>query len=269
MNLKTASDARQEVQHILAQSPRRFGLERNRWHLKGLREALSWLQDKTLAGVCQILKRLGISRQQVLSFTRSPDPLYRLKRRAINNAFWEALRHPEEVAILFADDLTYYKQPTKALVYWPRGPSQKRIWRASGKNHMTRVGAVMDGLTGRVFYQQGDHFGIPALQQQYRRIRRVYPERKVYVVRDNWPIHHHEDVTTVAQAQGLIPLYLPTYASWLNPIEKLWRWLKQEVLHAHEWAHDLSRLRSQVAHFLDQFASGSDQLLHYVGLLPD
>ncbi|MGB9722998.1 MAG: transposase [Chloroflexia bacterium] len=58
---------------------------------------------------------------------------------------------------------------------------------------------------------------------------------------------------------------LPTYASWLNPIEKRWRWLKQEVLHLHRWAHDLDQLRRQVWAFLDQFAEGSEALLHYVG----
>jgi transposase len=65
----------------------------------------------------------------------------------------------------------------------------------------------------------------------------------------------------------LTPLFLPTYASWLNPIEKLWRWLKQDVLHLHRLAHDLMKLRQRVLDFLDQFTSGSQPLLHYVGLL--
>ena len=59
---------------------------------------------------------------------------------------------------------------------------------------------------------------------------------------------------------------LPTYASWLNPIEKLWRFLKQEVLHMHRLANDLTGLRGEIDRFLDQFALGSDQLLRYVGL---
>lgn len=269
MTLKTEEEAQDEVQRTLAQSPRRFGLERNRWRLEDLPKVISWLQEKTKAGVCKILKRLGFSRKQVLNFIRSPDPLFQVKCRALSHAFLEALTHSDEAALLFADDLTYYKQPTKARVYWRRGKTQKRIWRAPEEDHMTRVGAVMDGVTGRVFYQQGDHFGIDALQHQYQRIRELYPERKVYVVRDNWPVHKHEDVKAVAEAQRVIPLYLPTYASWLNPVEKLWRWLKQEVLHAHEWAHDVYRLRYEVRQFLDQFASGSDQLLRYVGLLPD
>jgi hypothetical protein len=269
MNLNTKEEAKAEVQRTLARSPRRFGLNRNRWRLEDLPQVIGWLRDKTKAGVCKILKRLGFSRKQVISFIRSPDPLFAVKCRALSHAFLEALVHPEEVAILFADDLTYYKQPTKAPVYWRRGKSQKRIWRATGENHMSRVGAMMDGVTGRVFYQQGNHFGLEALQQQYRHVRELYPERKVYVVRDNWPPNKHEDVVAVARALDIVPLYLPTYASWLNPIEKLWRWLKDEVLHAHEWADDLSRLRQEVARFLDQFASGSDSLLRYVGLLPD
>ena len=62
---------------------------------------------------------------------------------------------------------------------------------------------------------------------------------------------------------------LPTYASWLNPIEKLWRYLKQEVLHLHRLANDLGGLRAEIDRFLDQFTDGSDQLLRYVGLYDD
>jgi len=36
------------------------------------------------------------------------------------------------------------------------------------------------------------------------------------------------------QSHPLVPL--PTYGSWTGPIERLWRWLKQEVLHLHSYA---------------------------------
>ena len=63
-------------------------------------------------------------------------------------------------------------------------------------------------------------------------------------------------------------LTLPTYASWLNPIEKLWRWLKQEVLHLHRFSDAWDELKEHVDQFLATFSGGSDDLLHYVGLLP-
>jgi hypothetical protein len=61
-------------------------------------------------------------------------------------------------------------------------------------------------------------------------------------------------------------LNLPTYASWLNPIEKLWGWLKQDVLHLHCQSDDWPHLKTRVAEFLDQFMAPSPDLLRYVGL---
>jgi hypothetical protein len=57
--------------------------------------------------------------------------------------------------------------------------------------------------------------------------------------------------------------------AFLNPIEKLWRKLRQEVLYLHRQAHDWKALQARVHDFLDQFAQGSDELLRYVGLRGD
>ena len=64
-------------------------------------------------------------------------------------------------------------------------------------------------------------------------------------------------------------LELPTYASWLNPIEKLWRWLQQDVLHLHRLCDDWQALKLAFANFLDGLTDGSLELLRYVGLLPN
>jgi hypothetical protein len=48
--------------------------------------------------------------------------------------------------------------------------------------------------------------------------------------------------------------------------EKLWRWLKQDVLHLHLLADDLLALRTLVLDFLRRFDQPSPDLLHYVGL---
>ena len=92
----------------------------------------------------------------------------------------------------------------------------------------------------------------------------------IYVVQDNWSIHRHDDVlTALQQLPRLEPVWLPTYAPWLNPIEKVWRWLRQDQLYLHRLASDWTTLRLRVNAFLDQFAAGSDALLHYVGLVGD
>jgi DDE superfamily endonuclease len=86
-------------------------------------------------------------------------------------------------------------------------------------------------------------------------------------------IHAHPDVlATVERLPQVAPVWLPTYAPWLNPIEKLWRWLRMDVLRLQRLprlAGDWTALHARVNAFLDQFAAGSDALLHYVGLLGD
>jgi transposase len=105
----------------------------------------------------------------------------------------------------------------------------------------------------------------------YRQLAEQYARfEKVYVIQDNWNIHTHDDVqATLKQLPRLEVVGLPTYASWLNPIEKLWRWTRQTVIHRHRLSDRWDELKQRVACFFDQFKDGSQELLRYVGLLGD
>ena len=171
---------------------------------------------------------------------------------------------------MFLDEFSYYRQPSLACAYHPSGKTQPYAFQVARSNTRTRLLASLNGLTGKVTYLQRSKIGSSALQDFYALVRATYPEAKrFYVVQDNWPVHKLPQVLQAMQEHGLTPLFLPTYASWLNPIEKLWRWLKQDILHLHTLANDLNTLRTQVCNFLNAFASGSDPLLRYVGLLLD
>ena len=150
----------------------------------------------------------------------------------------------------------------------------------------------MDAWTGRVVYLQRSKIGVKALVDVYQRVARVCSDRDtIYIMQDNWPIHFHPDVLAALRPQELSwPLHrpsngsteshprarhlalpielvqLPTYAPWTNPIEKLWRWLKQAVLHLHRHADQWQVLWQDVDRFLDRFAQASAELLRYVGL---
>ena len=74
----------------------------------------------------------------------------------------------------------------------------------------------------------------PRLRQCRLQAARQYPDaQNIYLVMDNWPVHFHPDaLDALAQDSRLELLALPTYAPWLNPIEKLWRLVRQRVTHA-------------------------------------
>lgn len=257
MSLDSPAEAKAEIEQVIDNSPRQYGLARSRWRLKDIRRVIEWLGACTLAGVSQILKRLKISLKQAFGYVDSPDPDYHPKRRRMVQAFSAAAYHPDQNIILFQDELTYYSQPDKTFKYGAMGSQSPRLLHAPTDKVMTRIGAVLNGLTGQVIYLQADKFGKVAMAKLYRQIRQLYPHRTIYVIQDNCNFHSSDNVLTTAAKLDIHPVYLPTYASWLNPIEKLWRWLKADVLHGHQFAHDPRRLRQVVAQFLDQFAHGS------------
>jgi transposase len=231
---------------------------------------IDWLKGRSVSSIYQILKRLKFSRKQALMFIRSPDPEYANKQAAIEAALAEAARDPAEVIVLYLDELTYYRRPSKAPAYARCGHDQPLAREAPGSNTQTRIVGALNARSGQVSYLQRSKVGKAALVTFYAQLRETYPQAaKIYVVQDNWPNHKLPEVLSAMEQHRIMPLFLPTYASWLNPIEKLWKWLKQRVIHLHPFANDLEELRKRVRDFLEQFLSGSTDLIRYVGLLSE
>ena len=229
---------------------------------------LQWLNGFSEPGIYKLLKRLGFSRKRALNFIQSPDPEYRAKWQRILVAYQQAYEHPDKVILLFQDEFTYYRQPSLGGAWQERGKKQPLAQQQPGYNTKTRLAAILNAVTGQVTYVQRSKVGNDELAKFYAQVRAAYPAAEIiYLVQDNWPVHKTPTVLDAAEENRLTVLFLPTYASWLNPIEKLWRWLKQEILHLHRHADDLAQLRQEVRDFLDQFAGGSLELLHYVGIL--
>ena len=243
----------------------------------------------------QLLKRLKISYKRSRDYLHSPDPHYDAKTAWIAQHLEKASQDPERWPFFYFDEVSYSRQPSRARAYEAQGSVQPLARRSYRSDSAFRVLAALNAFTGQVTYRQRSKTNLPCLTGFWYDLRSVYPTaERLYIVLDNWPVHFHPDVLAPLTDQhfpfpvhlshiwsGLpskrarfddLPiqlLQLPTYASWLNPIEKLWRWLKQDQLHLHRLADDWHQLRDQVARFRDQFAEPSPALLRYTVLLPD
>jgi transposase len=168
------------------------------------------------------------------------------------------------VGALFLDEFGYYRWPDVA----PTWGQEAAVAQRAGTNQQWRTIGALNALTGQVNYLDGYIVGRRQVIQFYGQLNHAYAELdRLYVIQDNWNIHTHPDVlTAVAKSPRLIPVWLPPYSPWLNPLEQLWRWLRQDVLKMHRWVEDWPHVKQRVHDFLDQFAQGSLDLLRYVGL---
>ena len=258
----------EEARQELAATP--DGPPPSRWTLRGIRATFAGLHDYTLSGVWRVLQRAGLRVRAARLRHYSPDAEYGAQVAYLEACLREAATQPDEVVLVFLDEMGYYRWPDAARTWGLAAPAAPPTAQAAGPNNQQwRIIGALNALTGQVDYLDGYIVGRAKLITFYQQLARAYPHaQRIYVVQDNWSIHTHPEVLAALDALPQIaPVWLPTYAPWLNPIEKLWRWLREAVLKLHRLADAWAVLRQRVNAFLDQFADGSHDLLRYVGLL--
>ena len=238
----------------------------SRWTLRTIRASVEWLTDYTLSGVWRVLQTCSLGLHSSCARLFSPDPDYQKKVRRLHRCLRDAARHPDTVVAVFLDEFGYQRWPAVA----PMWGGEAAVAQRAGNTQQWRTLGALNALTGQINYLDGYIVGRQQVMQFYSCLNEAYPKKveRLYVIQDNWNIHTHPDVlTALEQYPRITPVWLPTYAPWLNPIEKLWRWLRQDILKMHRWVEDWPQVKQRVRDFLEQFAQGSVALLRYVGLL--
>ena len=292
---KSPEAAKQELLQTIGQDPGLVHPHQTRWTLRTLGQTVPWLENLSLSGIHQILSRLGISYKRARDYVQSPDVDYAEKLSRVQHVLEQAHHTPETCIVLYQDEFGFHRHPTIAKD-WAETGTKQPLARQSHRSQATCYGiGALNPHTGDVIYQQVESCTVVALHTFYTQICQRYPNaERIYLIQDNRAIHFHANLIeallpqTSAFAKPIPPnwtgkpsnkigtlaklpmeiVQLPTYAPWTNPIEKVWRWVRQAVIHLHRCSNDWQALQNKVLAFMEQFKGGSQELLHYVGLLP-
>ena len=283
-------EAKESLLDVVRRSPVTCDYPISRWELTVLMAHCQWIKVKTVQGLWYMLRRLQIHYKASCQYIHSPDADYEAKWAIIEQVV--ALSYQEDVVVVCLDELTFYSQPSLSDTYARKGKEQTKAQRALGADKSARIVGALNILTGQVSFALKSKITVVNFIAFLKQLVAQYPNKRIFIIIDNWPVHYHpnviaalekqqhnqyfrcphswKDVKADKKYQGLnLPIQfvpLPTYASWLNPIEKLWRWLKQDVIHVHPWAEHWGELKNAVSLFLQQFNELSDDLLNYVGI---
>ena len=293
---KSPEEAESELLHAIGQDPGLVNAHQTRWTLRTLSQVVPWLRDICVSGVHQILSRLGISYKRARDYVRSPDADYAEKLSRVAHVLAETREQPETHVVVYQDEFSFYLQPTLAKDWAQTGTKTPLARQSYLSQEMCYGMGALNPHTGEVIYQHVKRCTVVALHTFYTEISARYPNaERIYLIQDNRAIHFHPNLIAALLPQGAdfekptppnwtgkpskqigtlakLPIeivQLPTYAPWTNPIEKLWRWVRQAVIHLHRLSNDYKALQEKVLAFMEQFKGGSEALLRYVGLLPN
>jgi transposase len=172
--------------------------------------------------------------------------------------------------VLYVDEASFYRLPHPGRTYGAiggGGAAQPTATHTPGANTRRRMIGALDIADGLVLSQTGSAIGVKEISRFLRRIRRHFgPDVRLVLIWDNWPVHYHAEIVRVAQSQRIELLHTPTYAPWCNPIEKLWKKLRREVLWLHDRSGAWMTLRAAVEKYLADLCRPNPELLRYTGL---
>ncbi len=170
---------------------------------------------------------------------------------------------PGEV-FYYEDEFNLSWFPTLHAMWSPKG-QQVMIPTPGQPDKYYGIGAV-NYHTGETVVQFQRHKRRREIAQLLEALLEKHPKETVYVAWDNVNTHEDEEVEAVVRgaAGRLVLLYLPTYSPWLNPIEMLWRYFRQEVTH-DELFETKQALLAAAQDFFARYNQNPEQILSVIG----
>lgn len=138
--------------------------------------------------------------------------------------------------ILFIDGV-HPTQGTKLAYGWmPKG--RKTIVETTGsRTRLNIMGALNLNDIGSTVIREYDSINSLNIGQFFIAIRETYPiTQKVHIILDGAGYHRSELVNDWAYVMNIELHYLPPYSPNLNPIERLWKVMNEEVRNNHYFA---------------------------------
>ena len=164
----------------------------------------------------------------------------------------------------YEDEFNLSWFPTLHAMWSPKG-QQVMIPTPGQPDKYYGIGAV-NYHTGETVVQFQRHKRRREIAQLLEALLEKHPKETVYVAWDNVNTHEDEEVEAVVRgaAGRLVLLYLPTYSPWLNPIEMLWRYFRQEVTH-DELFETKQALLAAAQDFFARYNQNPEKILSVIG----
>jgi transposase len=137
---------------------------------------------------------------------------------------------PKDETICFMDGVhpTHNVQPAYG---WIQKGVRKEIPANSGRSRINLSG-VIDVINHKVLVQEDKMLNAEATISFFRKIEEAYPEKtKIHLFCDNARYYRNKAVTAYLRTSKILLHFLPPYSPNLNPIERLWKWMKERVIY--------------------------------------
>ncbi len=136
----------------------------------------------------------------------------------------------ERETICFMDGV-HPTHNTQVSCGWIKRGVRKEIAANSGRSRLNLSGAL-DLLSSKLHIQEDVTLNAASTISFLKKVECAYPSKdKVHMFCDNAPYYRNKNVTAFLENSKIKMHFLPPYSPNLNPIERVWKWMKERVMY--------------------------------------
>ncbi|MDG5755679.1 IS630 family transposase [Ectobacillus antri] len=172
----------------------------------------------------------------------------------------------DENTVLLYQDETHIRAYQSLRATWSQSGIQKQVPTYGHHAYVTVFGTVQVG-TGKIVTSIASEGKKEQFLAFLQLLLEEYKGKFIILVIDGAPIHRSQLVQTFLEEhkEELMPFRLPPYSPDLNPIERLWKWLKEQVI-ANKFHPTKSSIEEAVTSFLTEVSATPAAVLQRLGI---
>ncbi|ANB59113.1 DDE superendonuclease family protein [Anoxybacillus sp. B7M1] len=169
---------------------------------------------------------------------------------------------------MFYVDETHVRAYQAFRTTWAEVGNQKQVPSYGHHAHVSIFGAV-NVQQGDIMFHRASSANTETFLDFLRLLKEKYSDRFILLVLDHARIHHANMVQAFLESEeGAVFhfIFLPPYSPHLNPIERLWKWLKDEVI-ANVLHKDENDMAQSITRFEQYVLQHPDEVLRCIGCI--
>lgn len=263
---KLSKAQKQELAQIIEAGPQAAGYAAGCWRSPMIQHLIleKYGQSYSVHYISQLLKNLGFSFQKARFISSHLNEEHR--QQWLKSTWPQILKlaKAKNAYLLFGDEASFPQWGTLSYTWARRG--QQPTVKTSGKRRSYKVFGLVDYFTGRLFYQGIDGKLTSHSYQQFLLSVLQQTRKHICIIQDGARYHTSAAMKAffAAHCHRITVFDLPAYSPDFNPIEGLWKRIKDNFTHL-VYFPDFASLTTAVDLALLDFANSSNELLLLFG----
>jgi len=138
----------------------------------------------------------------------------------------------QEMTVLFEDEFSLSNTATLSYTWSPVGEQPIVSCKQAKRERVTGFGSV-NPLTGQLIVNFATKGNTETFKKHLKKVLKVYKDkRKIVIYLDNVRYHHAKKLKFFLDAHPKLELrFLPAYSPDLNPVERVWWYMRKHITH--------------------------------------